>query len=73
MTLTIEVSGELEAVLNAQAGAQGLTADGVARRVLTEALTPAVNPEPTTTLELPVFHLGTIGTLHRRDIYEDGR
>jgi hypothetical protein len=45
MTLTIEVSGELEAALKAQAREQGLTADGVARRVLAQALTPGVERE----------------------------
>ena len=40
MMLTIEVSGELEAALKAQARERGLTADGVARRVLADALTP---------------------------------
>ena len=45
MTLTIEVSGELEAALNAQAREQGLTADRVARQVLAQALTPGVARE----------------------------
>jgi hypothetical protein len=40
MTLTIEVSGELEAALKAQASEQGLSADRIARRVLAQALTP---------------------------------
>jgi hypothetical protein len=45
MTLTIEVSGELEAALKAQAHEQGLTADRVARRVLARALTPGMERE----------------------------
>jgi len=45
MMLTIEVSGELEAALEAQAREQGLTADRVARRVLARALTPGVERE----------------------------
>ena len=45
MTLSIEVSGELEAALKAQAQEQGLTADRVARRVLAQALTPGVEGE----------------------------
>jgi hypothetical protein len=45
MTLTIEVSGELEAALKAQAHEQGLTADRVARRVLAQALTPGMERE----------------------------
>jgi len=42
MTLTIEVSGELEAALKAQADQQGLSADRVARQVLAAALTPGI-------------------------------
>ena len=38
MTLTIEVSDALEAVLKAQAQAQGVTAASYARRILEEAL-----------------------------------
>jgi hypothetical protein len=41
----MEVSGELEAVLKAQAIEQRLTADGIARRVLAQALTPGVERE----------------------------
>ena len=74
MTLTIEVSGELEAVLKAQAQEQGLSADRVARRVLADALTPSVKRESTaSTLELPILHLGAMGALHRRDLYDDVR
>jgi len=73
MTLIIEVSGELEAALKAQAQEQGLSADGMARRVLAEALTPAVKREARATPELPILHLGNMGDLHRRDIYDDAR
>ena len=45
MTLTIEVSGELEAALKAHASEQGLTADGVARRVLAQVPTPGADRE----------------------------
>jgi hypothetical protein len=45
MTVTIEASGELEAALKAQAREQGLTADLVARRVLTKAPTPGVEAD----------------------------
>jgi hypothetical protein len=40
MTLTIEVTGKLEAALKAQADEQGLPADRIARHVLASALTP---------------------------------
>ena len=45
MTLTIEVSGELEAALKAHAREQGLTADRIVRRVLAQALTPGIERE----------------------------
>jgi hypothetical protein len=45
MTLTIEVSGELEAALKAQAREHGLTAERLARRVLADALTPGVKSD----------------------------
>jgi hypothetical protein len=45
MSLTIEVSGELEAALEAQAREQGLTAARLARRVLARALTPGLEGE----------------------------
>ena len=45
MTLTIEVSGELEAALRAQAREQGLTADRLARRILAPALMPDAERE----------------------------
>ena len=45
MTLTIEVSGELEAALQAQAREQGITADRIARHVLAQALTPGMERE----------------------------
>ena len=38
MTLTIELSGELEAALKAQAQGQGVSADRFARRVIERAL-----------------------------------
>jgi hypothetical protein len=45
MTLNIEISGELEAALRAQASEQGLSADRVARRVLAQVLTPGADRE----------------------------
>jgi len=45
MTLTIEVFGELEAALKAQASKQGLTVDRVAHHLLANALTPRAERE----------------------------
>ncbi|MBL8293813.1 MAG: hypothetical protein JNN08_18360 [Bryobacterales bacterium] len=42
MTLTIEISDELEAVLQAKAREQGLTTDRLVHDVLAQALAPAL-------------------------------
>ena len=74
MRLNIEVSGELEAALKAQAHDQGISANRIACRVLADALTPPAKRESAgSTLELPILHLGEMGELHRRDIYNDVR
>lgn len=72
MTLTVEVTGELEVALKAEAYKQGVSADGIVHRVLVDALTP-VKREAGAVPELPILQLGTIGSLHRRDIYDDVR
>jgi hypothetical protein len=68
MTLTIEVSGELEAALQAQAYEQGLTAGGVARRVLEQALTPGMERE-----EAGLSTAGTTGKERARAFAEWAR
>ena len=45
MTLNIDISGELAAASQARAQQQGLPAERIARRLLAEALTPAVKDE----------------------------
>ena len=45
MTLNIDISGELAAALQARAQQPGLPAERIARRLLAEALTPAVKDE----------------------------
>lgn len=57
MTLNIEISGALEAAIEAQAREQGLTVDRVARRVLEQALTPGAEGEEDSSAAAP----GTTG------------
>ncbi|MEJ7609113.1 MAG: CopG family transcriptional regulator [Bryobacteraceae bacterium] len=45
MTLTIELSDNLDAALKAQARAKGVSEAGFVRQVLEQALTPAVEKE----------------------------
>lgn len=76
MTLTIEVTGELEAALKVRVLQQGLSADRIATRLLAEALAVSTMPEigsASSLDELPLLHLGEMGPLNRRDIYDDAR
>lgn len=71
MTLTIELPESLDAALQVQARAKGISAASLARQVLEQALTSVVSAPLTS--ELPILHLGAMGDLHRRDIYNDVR
>jgi len=69
----IELNDTDAAALKAKAAAQGLS--------LQEWLKEMAMPEPKKdpqvvtgkALELPLRHLGVMGPLHRRDIYDDAR
>lgn len=69
MTLTIELPDSLGAALQVQARAKGVSVASLARQVLEQALTPAAPTAPIA--EFPILHLGAVGDLHRRDIYND--
>ena len=55
---------------NAGTDAERLVKDAALR--LLEA-DPSVSPPPLANRELPLWHLGGAGPLHRRDIYDDAR
>jgi hypothetical protein len=69
--VSIEISHETEARLTDEARRQGISVDALLERLMNErgpiAHIAGADPTP----ELPVWHLGGIGALHRRDIYED--
>jgi hypothetical protein len=69
----IELPDDQAAALKAKAAAQGLTLQDW----LKEMAIPEPKKEPPSgtgkALELPILHLGVMGPLHRRDIYDDGR
>jgi hypothetical protein len=66
--MSIEISREIEARLTDR---QGISVDTLLERFVNEqaTLTQRAQPHP----ELPVWHLGGAGALHRRDIYDDAR
>jgi hypothetical protein len=71
--MSLDISLKIEARLAAKAQQQGLSVDAFLERLLNDAgdlpATTANGESP----ELPVWHLGVRGSLHRRDIYADVR
>jgi hypothetical protein len=69
--MSIELSGEIEARLADVARREGISVEALLKRFINEraSLTQPAQPKP----ELPIWHLGGAGALHRRDIYDDAR
>jgi hypothetical protein len=69
--MTIEISLETETRLSAKAQEEGLSVDALIVRLLGDAsdLTPQTTSGDVP--QLPIRYLGVIGSLHRRDIYDD--
>jgi len=67
--MSIEISREIEIRLADEARRQGISVDALLEQFINEraALTPPSQSNP----ELPVWHLGGVGSLQRRDIYDD--
>jgi hypothetical protein len=67
----MDISPETEARLADEARRQGISVDALLERLVSQHApqTSRVQSRP----ELPVWHLGGVGALHRRDIYDDGR
>jgi len=68
--MSLNISPETEARLAEEARRQGITVDALLERFINERA-PSVQPESRKAPELPVWRLGVIGSLHRRDIYND--
>ncbi len=69
--MSIEVSREIEVRLTDEARRQGISLEALLERLISErgVMAHVASAVP----ELPVWHLGAVGTLHRRDIYDDVR
>ena len=67
--MSIEISRETEARIADEARRQGISVEALLKRLVSERLTAAHLAGPTP--ELPVWHLGAAGALHRRDICND--
>ena len=70
--MSIEISHETEARLTDEAQREGISVDVLLERLMSERGT-AHDRGPVSTFELPSLHLGAMGALRRRDIYDDVR
>ena len=70
--MSIEISLETEARLTDEARKQGISVNALLERLMSERQATA-NPDVRSAPELPVWRLGGVGSLHRRDIYNDVR
>ncbi len=68
--MSLNISQRNEARLAEEARRQGITVDALLERFINERA-PDVHPGSRKAPELPVWRLGVIGSLHRRDIYND--
>lgn len=69
--MSIDISRETEIRLTAEARRLGVSVDALLKRFIEEhaAATYPTRARP----NLPIWHLGGVGALHRRDIYDDVR
>jgi hypothetical protein len=67
--MSIEISRETEARLANEAERLGISVDALLKRFIDEraTLTHPAHARP----NLPLWHLGAVGAMHRRDIYDD--
>ena len=70
--LGLDISPQTEVRIRQEADRQGISVDALLERLMShQAAGTAVRADQP--LELPVLHLGPMGPLHRRDIYDDVR
>ena len=69
--MRIDISRETETRITDEARRQGISVEALLERIISEREVAVHVPGPAP--ELPVWHLGVMGTLRRPDIYEDVR
>jgi hypothetical protein len=69
--MSLDIPLETEARLAAKAHEQGLSINALLERLLNDAGDLKAATANGAVPELPVWHLGVRGSLHRRDIYDD--
>jgi hypothetical protein len=69
----IEISSETEARIKDEARRQGVSVDALLERLMSERAAAVHIPGAGAAPKLPRLHLGVMGSLHRREIYDDVR
>ena len=70
--MSIDISHETEARLADEARRQGVSVDALLERLMSERGAAAhIVAGNGSTPKVPILHLGAMGPLHRRDIYDD--
>jgi hypothetical protein len=71
--MSIEVSQETEHRLTDEARKQGISVEALLDRLISEREAPVRLAGNESATKVPILHLGAMGPLHRRDIYDDVR
>jgi hypothetical protein len=70
--MSIEISPETEARLTDEARREAVSVDALLERLMSEReAARVVTATGSTILKVPILHLGAMGPLRRRDIYDD--
>jgi hypothetical protein len=71
--MSIDITSEAGVRLTDEARRQGISVDALLERIISECI-PVAHCQPgngAITPKVPILHLGVVGPLHRRDIYDD--
>jgi len=71
--MSIEISNETAARLAEEAKRQGVSVEALLERLISERAAAVHIPGDGLATEVPILHLGAMGSLRRRDIYNDVR
>jgi hypothetical protein len=70
--MSLSISPDLEARLADEARKRGVSVDSLLRRLIeNHAALGDVSGREAAEVDLPILHLGPMGALHRREIYDD--
>jgi len=71
--MSIDISHETEARITDEARRQGISVEALLERLMSESAAAAHVASNGLTPKVSILHLGVMGQLHRRDIYDDVR